>query len=327
MDEFSSLNFWLAGARAIHIGACLLALGLFLFDRLVVSAVRAQAAEWLRIARTLAPIAFSLALLSGLLWFGLVAIAMSDLPIREALQWDTLQTVWAETTFGRVWQVRAILLLVSFFFALPATLLQPASILRSLFSWLALFAAAALTISLAWAGHGQFNGSLPHLAADASHLLVCALWPIGLLPFGLLLARLKNKGGPQAWLALTSLTRRFSALSVVGVLIVTVTGILNSLPLVGSFACLVSSQYGKLLLLKVAFFSIAVAIGAVNLLYLKPRVIGAASTESGAQPMKNMGRLRINVWFEIVLGAITIVIVGLLGLLPPAIEHLMHHHH
>jgi putative copper resistance protein D len=159
-----------------------------------------------------------------------------------------------------------------------------------------------LLCGLAWAGHGQ-NGST-HLVADVLHLLFSAVWPIGLLPLGMLLVRVS--GGN----VLEALVRRFSLLSIASVLLLTATGIINSCALVGSFSNLLTTPYGRVLLLKIAMFVMMVAIGAINLLYLKPRLMA----QNGLPPFR---QLQLNVTAEILLTAAVMGVVGLLGILEP----------
>ena len=64
---------------------------------------------------------------------------------------------------------------------------------------------------------------------------------------------------------------------------------------------------------KIILFCVAVAIGAVNLLRLKPRLSIADAAGSAA------AQLQLNVWLELLLGALIVVIVAILGILPPAI--------
>jgi putative copper resistance protein D len=50
------------------------------------------------------------------------------------------------------------------------------------------------------------------------------------------------------------------------------TGLLNSIFMVGSFRALLTSAYGQLLISKVILFFVMVGFGAWNLFLLKPRL-------------------------------------------------------
>jgi copper resistance protein D len=73
------------------------------------------------------------------------------------------------------------------------------------------------------------------------------------------------------------LTRRFSTLGIVSVGVLVATGIINSWVLVGSVPALVGTDYGRLLLVKVALFFVMMAIAGVNRLRLTPRLVQAPS--------------------------------------------------
>jgi putative copper resistance protein D len=304
--------------RAVHFGACLLFLAIFAFDRFVADPVfrnsRIEAADyWRARARIFSPILLAVILLSGLAWYVLVAVTMSGLPLGQAMQPGILNTIWDQTEFGAVWKLRFIFWVV----ATAAIVLfgffkSPAAFQQSL-AWVQLLLGCLLTGSLAWAGH-SLEGSRWHLFADILHLLVAGFWPAGLLPFFLVFRRMRRAPEPH-WHALAGLVRRFSALSLGGVALLTITGFVNGWFLVGSFSNLFQQTYGRFLLLKILLFLLVVAIGAVNLLRLKPRFTSTASSETR---LSTAAQLQSNVRMELFLSAFIIVVVAILGILPPA---------
>ncbi len=280
-------------ARAIHFAASLLAFNIWIFDRFII--VPTAVAHWRRMSRRLLAIALATAALSGTWWFAELAIGMSG----HALQMNIVSLVWKQTHFGQLWQLRLI-----FFFA--AVLSAPLSRVP-IFRWIALIAAGLLLGSLAWAGHGRTEKwTAAHLLADAVHLLAAGCWPMGLLPFGLMLRHLRRSAETAP---LSQLTVRFSAMSLLCVSLLTATGLINAWVLLGTVSNLWQTTYGRVLLVKVAVFSVMVGIGAVNLLHLKPRLT------SGDR--RAAAWLGINVTAEIALTILVITVVALLGLLPP----------
>jgi copper resistance protein D len=359
VDE-TQLNAWLVAARAVHFGACLLAFGIVAFNQWIAAPALIKDASfaterWHRSVRRMVGSSLALALVSGAGWFTLNAISMSGLAPREALQPDVLRIVLTDTHFGKLWELRGLLWIVSLIaLAIPRFALRPSPLTPSLLaaavrpSWdrpplqaatalgvdstrfrrnsILLIGTGALAASLAWAGHGT-EGSAPniHLAADALHILIGGLWPAGLLPFVLLLTHLRRHTRPEKWHAIASATRRFSATSLAGVIVLAGTGVINSLFLIGSLSDLVTTPYGKTLTAKILVFLAMVALGALNLLRWKPRLTSASDDRTAHAA----GRLRVNVALELALGAIVLLLVGLLGLLPPAIDaiaHVRHHH-
>jgi putative copper resistance protein D len=298
MDD-ASLTAWLAAARAVHFASCLLIGSIWTLDVMV--SARA-AACWRRPARALLCIATPLALLSGAAWFILVAMDMSGLGFADALHSDALRTVWLHTRFGRAWLVHSALWVAGAAVAIVWSITRRGQ-------WVGLLLAAGLVGGLAWSGHGNTGPAPPwHRTADVIHLLAGAVWPAGLVPFALLLRRIARCGEPDRWQQLSILTRRFSAASLSAVASLAVTGLVNSWCLVGSFAALFSTAYGRVLLVKLLLFLGMISVGAINLLVWKPQLLG------GDRPARRLWR---NVMVEASLGAGVVIAVGLLGLLEP----------
>jgi putative copper resistance protein D len=84
------------------------------------------------------------------------------------------------------------------------------------------------------------------------------------------------------------------------------------------------TDYGRLLLLKIALFLIMVAIAAVNRLHLTPRLVQGADSATTADALR---QLRRNASLEVAIGAIIIAVVAALGTNPPGFETIVHAHH
>jgi putative copper resistance protein D len=308
---------WFILARAIHFGACLLFFGAFAFDRLVATAISTgdenpAIAGWQSRIRFCGLILLPLILLSGMAWLALVAETMGG----EPLTMDILKTVWDQTQFGTVCLWRLIFWLAAATVLVVSLVSKPPCMYGKFLAWLQLLFGGCLLGSLAWAGHGQ-ESSICHLCADVLHLLVAGFWPAGLLPMFLLLRKLRRAGGAEAMNSTYLLVRRFSALSLASVALLTATGLVNSWYLVGSLANLSGQIYGRWLLLKVVLFAFTVSIGAMNLLRLKPQL---SANNPAVQRDEAAARLQFNVQMELLLGAIIVIVVAILGILPPAIQ-------
>ena len=94
------------------------------------------------------------------------------------------------------------------------------------------------------------------------------------------------------------------------------TGIANAAYLVRSFAALATTEYGQLLLAKLALVAMMLALAAVNRWRLSPRV--------AARDVRSVGMLAGSALLETFAGLGAIAIVGVLGITVPAM-HLMHH--
>ena len=308
---------WFILARAIHFGSCLLFFGAFAFDRLVATAIltidqKETIAWWQSRIRFCGLILLPVILVSGMAWLALVAETMGG----EPLTMDILKTVCDQTQFGTVCLWRLIFWLAAATVLVVGIFSKPTPVFGKFLAWLQLFFGGCLLGSLAWAGHGQ-ECSIGHLCADVLHLLVAGFWPAGLLPMFLWLRKLRRAGGAEAMNSTYSLVRRFSALSLASVALLTATGLVNSWYLVGSLANLSGQIYGRWLLLKVGLFALSVGIGAMNLLRLKP---GLSADNPAAQKNRAAGWLQFNVQMELLLAAVIVIVVAILGILPPAIQ-------
>ncbi|HEY3763292.1 MAG TPA: CopD family protein [Verrucomicrobiae bacterium] len=305
------IDEYLILARAVHFAVCLLFFGLSAFDRLVAASIfrsgRIEAADyWQSRLRLFNLVLLPLILISGIGWFILVAINMSGQPLQLSL----LKTVWSQTQFGTISEIRLFAWIAAMVVGIAMFYFKSWEGLSKNIAWLQFLLGGLLLGSLAWVGHGQ-EDSRWHLGVDVLHLLMAGLWPTGLLPFAILLRRLRQAGGPIVVL----FVRRFSALSLASVSLLALTGIINACYLVGSFSDLVEQPYGRWLLVKVSLFVIAVAIGAVNLFHLKPKLSATDSTTQTREMA--VAQLQFNVQTELLLGIAIVIIVAVLGILPP----------
>ncbi len=315
---------WTSGAplaalvivRAIHFGATALLAGALLFRAAVAGppAATSPAARTLvdRQTRSVAGGALVVALISGIVWFALTAAEMGGLPFGEAIKPDVLQMILVATQFGSVASVR-------FALAIATAVLLALDRFKRL-RWLALVAALTLAASIAWTGHSGSGFGLTgntQLAADALHLLAASAWIGGLVPLALVLSFARTQAG--GWLAIaTSVTRRFSVLGIISVATLIASGTTNAWFLVGSLKALTTTEYGRVLMLKLALFVGMLAIAAINRNLLTPQL----ATSSADGRMAALQKLIRHCVYEIVLGLAIVSVAAWLGTLHPA-SHFM----
>ena len=150
------MNTLFVAARAIHYASALVLFGELVFAIAVAasgwrSAARRDAADSARVFGVTAW-AILAGLVSGAAWFVLEAAAMSGLPLQSALDRDTLGVVLHDTSFGRVWTVRAGLLVALCVIGVAIQRSRSVDRTLALCAFAALVAAAYLG-ALAWAGH------------------------------------------------------------------------------------------------------------------------------------------------------------------------------
>ena len=315
--------------RFVHLGSVTLLTGVFAFLLLVARPAFRKAgdtesegfARFDQLLLRLMAWDLLIAVASALLWLAFQAATMSGRPVWQALSPEIVGSVLTQTQFGRVWQLRLALFVLLGGFLLLREREEDAR------DWIALrfeaaLLAGGLIAALAWAGHAAATegaARLPHLVADVVHFLATGVWLGGLLPLALLLWSARRSLTP-AWATVAcEATRRFSVLGLVSVASLTLSGVVNSWVLVGNVAGLVGTPYGRLLLVKLSLLLFVIAIAAVNLLYLKPRLL-ALSPDSDASPKRFLRHLECNVLGEACLGTGILLIVGFLGIMPPGLH-------
>ena len=222
----------------------------------------------------------------------LTAAAMTGETLPEVLGDPSISRVLTGTHFGAVWLGRAGVLAGMFVVGLLIALSRRRRPI-GLDAANGLLAAAALA-SLVWTGHAQASANHAWLLPVAVlHVLAAGVWPGGLLPLAVLLARARRD--PTLLRATAAVTRRFSRASAVAVGVLAFSGSLNAVGIIGTFAAWWSSRYSQLLSCKVALFVGLVGLGAVN-----RRLVGRSGSGSAAQIVR---RLAWNVGWECLLAA------------------------
>jgi copper resistance protein D len=295
-------------ARAVHFAATLSVTGVALFNVFVAQPVlRPPASPELRAS-----------VVRRLAWIGWIGLALaltsiSDQPLETVFSdASVLQAVLLDTDFGRDWLLR--LLLIALLAGLLAADLREKQDSGGFLKLAVVLAAAGLTGTLAWGGHGIGGAGLGgriHLAADFVHLIAAAAWVAGLLPLALVPAAV---GGSLTVAHAVSL--RFSAYGIVTVGVLLLTGAINTWYLASSIRALTETDYGHLLVVKIVLFLVMLALATVNRLWLTPAL--AAHVGQG-RSRDAFRQLRRNVAIEISAGAIILSVVAVLGVTPPGL--------
>lgn len=307
----------LIACRAIHFTATMVAFGGAAFCLYAVGGCDPDILARLDTRlRKLLIIAAIVAMLSALLLVPLIGSRMAG-SASAALDWKTIWVVLAQTSFGRVWRWHLLIVV----------LLVTACAVRQVRPGYRVGLAALLLASLGFVGHAAAErgpAGYSHEINDSLHLLAGGLWLGGLVPLGVLVmyARSSEK---LAWLGLLRhALPRFSRMGYAAVALVALTGVINTVFLVGSIDGLIGTPYGRLLLLKISLFLLLLAVAVINRLILVP--LFAHET----QPSRGTTALLWTVGIEQMLGFGILAVVSVLGTWPPAIHMLGHsggHHH
>jgi copper transport protein len=172
---------------------------------------------------------------------------------------------------------------------------------------LAMVGAVLLVASEAFIGHSSTVGPRPVvLASDAGHLVAGGLWAAGTLMLALTLWGRRRRGEP---LDARLLGTRFSVMAGWALAVVAVTGLALGWTILGEVGALWSTEFGRLLSLKVFVVAAIAAIGAYNHRVLVPQL--------GDGDPEHDERFRRTVTLEAGLFAVVLALTALLVVASP----------
>lgn len=175
---------------------------------------------------------------------------------------------------------------------------------------LALLASLGILLAISLTSHAAAMVELRTAAvfSDFLHLVASAVWVGGLFHFALAARPVFAMAPEERGALLADLVPRFSTLAILSVGTLVITGFYSAWAQVGIVPALVT-PYGLTLLGKLALFVPLLALGAINLLRLSPKL--RSDRDASA-------KLRRTVTLEALLGLAIILVVGLLTGLEPA---------
>jgi copper resistance protein D len=293
-----AVRFVQFAAAMVLLGAPAFALGLgYRFP--ASSAVRRDFDRWLRRWLLVAVVA---ALVSAALLLDLEAVIMGD-GWFHAFDPHTIALVLFETLFGQAWCWH-----IGFGVALLGLILVSAR--RPGFVVPITILAAAFVASLAWAGHAVMLPGASHLLVQGIHLLSGALW-LGSLPALLyLLTRARRERTPDWQDALAYMLPLYSKVGYGAVALVVLSGVFNSWFLVRSVGNLVTTSFGRVLVVKIVLVLLMIGIAGVNRWVFLPKL--------DRKKISAVRALEVSVAVDLVTGGMVVAAVSLLGTLTPA---------
>jgi putative copper resistance protein D len=246
----------------------------------------------------------------------LVAANMSDVPISQ-LSRETVDALLNQTATGTASKVRVAAMIAT----LPVIgFIRTNSRLR----WTILSALGAIALgSLAWTGHGPADDGMQgtiHLTADIAHLLGAGVW-VGAL-IGLLIRLLRARARHDEQRARIAIAHdalaNFGTVGTFAVLLITLTGLVNSWSLVGmaNISALPNSLYGRLLIMKLVLVAAMLGLAARNRFTLTPTIASGANAGS-YEPSATIRPISRSVAVEASFALIVLGVVAWLGTLSP----------
>ncbi|MCP1175843.1 copper homeostasis membrane protein CopD (plasmid) [Ralstonia solanacearum] len=176
---------------------------------------------------------------------------------------------------------------------------------------------AVALVTVTWAGHGAMDDGARgylHLAFDIAHVLAAGAW-VGALTAFVLLASTRQAAALEAVEILSHTSNGFARLGALIVATLLSTGTFNYLLIVGpTINGLVSTLYGRLLLIKLALFALMLGLAAANRYRLSPRLEAAVRAADHASAVMALRRSLIT---EASLAVLILALVAWLGVLSP----------
>lgn len=299
----------LAAGRALHLLGLALALGaltLLLLD----PSVRSTASVVRRVVRlgdvgavTLVAAAAVMLVGQSAAMQGSLGAGLSQPALREAIH-----SRWADAWTVRAFAGAALL----FVFGIAGRAARPGP------GTLAAGVLAAVPLLLGTSVNGHAATTPPawlSVGADVLHLAATAAWLGG----GLCLAALLRlaRRDDAAFAAVRSVVPRFSALGLLSVQVLIVTGLYQAWAHLAGPQALTTTGYGRTLLLKLALFALMAIPAAANRFVIKPRLAATTAMDGGGRAalLRRFSRL---VAAEAGLGVGVLACAALLSALPPA---------
>jgi putative copper export protein len=270
--------------------------GSLIFSALIESSAGQPAVIRFSRSRAISLVLASATLLVSAIWLVLVAADMA-----ESWNLSDLMMVATSTSFGHLSACKLAVVL--------AVLLLAFSNLLFRFWWVAL----ALPLCFSLSGHAgaEKAGAFTSVAIDAVHLLTVSIWTGGLVSLLLWLrARLRGTDASAYPNASILVVTRFSHFAMVSTALIGVTGVIMALRFGVSLTSPWASDYGKLVLVKIALFTAALGAASINQ-FIHMKGWGA---ERETQFTRSVYR---EIHFELVAVWVVFFVVGFLTRMPP----------
>lgn len=262
-------------------------------------------------------------LLATDLWAQVAAIAQTDL-LGALARADLGSLLLSTTRYGFAWAMKMLAAVGLFGLFLFVSLRRRSGegLWEIAIAAGSLFLLAESLSSHAAAAQGGSVAGLPlPVISDWVHLVTASTWIGGLLFFLAVLfpayRRMKlARDELRAFLAVA--VPRFSRLALASVFALGVSGTYNLAIQTTDLPAIASSLYGQVVALKVIIFLALIAIGAINLTLLSPRLrVAALPGNASTGGTGTVAHFRRNVRLEVALVLVVLLCAGGLTLLPP----------
>lgn len=338
-DESGSQNNWpgagLAVNRWLYLLAMMMFVGGFTFGAVILLPVVKNpsleipsevAAEVRRVFLRFFSWSWVVLLVTTVLNLLFKAAAMADSSLLGAVNWPILNAVVTMSQYGRMWGYGMVLILLSgiLFWIYRRIWTSPQDSSKGLILlYIGIALSAFLLFTVSNSGHAAAvtEWKAVALGADAVHLLATAMWVGGLFYLFLLMRSLSNAEADIRARLMGAVIPRFSRMAQFCVGAILLTGTYTAWIHMPSWSAFVTTWWGLALLTKILLFLPLLALGAVNLLVIKPQ-LRANLVEQGERALEGalgiLKRFRPLVRAEAILGVVILLVVVFLTNFPPA---------
>jgi putative copper export protein len=185
--------------------------------------------------------------------------------------------------FGTYWTMREIVLVLAALLALYAMTIKPRvrqqgplRVVNGLLPWANLILGLALLIAITLSGHAAATSSnilVYAVLVDWLHLLAASLWVGGMMYIStIFLPSLKSMSLEKRTGTLLATIGRFSPLAITGVIIMAVSGPFNAVVHMNSLEQLITTAYGRTLIVKVLLVGGLLLTSAIHVGLFRPRL-------------------------------------------------------
>jgi copper resistance protein D len=306
----------LVGARLVQFSAALILFGapLFFLYGFESGGSQTTITERLRWQRPLVLTAAVLALFGALAWIIAETAAVSDDP-NDAFNAAALWLILSATHFGHAALARIASLIVSIGTSVCVRRPRALWVVQTLLG-------GGIVASFAWTGHGAMSRGavgMIHLAADLLHLLTAGIWIGALFSLVVLMIRSNNLRASEAIRAVQFGLDRFSAIGVLVVAVLILSGLVNSWFLIAPhWHALLTTLYGIILLVKLALFVGMLGLAALNRYWAAPSLRDSLNHQSPTR--QSLHALRTTLVTETGLALLVLISVSILGMLVPPVS-------
>lgn len=180
--------------------------------------------------------------------------------------------------------------------------------------------AGFLLLGVSLTSHAAASGILVLLAVDWLHLLSAAVWAGGLIYLAVIVVpTVAGLDEPGRARLLGPLIGRFSNVALASVAVLIITGVYAAVVNIPAMQAITATAYGRTLSIKVSLLIPLLAVAAVNLLVMRPRLVDAARkvlTDASGRALRS--RFFRLVRSESVLVSLVLAAASTLAILPTA---------